>query len=258
MSAIPFSRLAGAASKEDLDQKQAALRVAEEQVASAREASTQTRAILGLTSNSDDATQLHDLPETYAGVRYAMTTVQQTLDTLGIHFQLSSARTSGLMEQLSKLSVASLTEEVPAVKAAKAKVEQAKAVLGGPAFSPGNPYENPAIMQAQKELEQAELDLSYTVIKAPIAGYVNRRSVNPGNQVAPGQNLLAILPLTDVWIDANFKETQLRHLCIGQQVEIRVDAYPGKVFHGRVAGFQRWDGRCSILIAARERHGQFR
>ncbi len=247
----------GAASKEDMEQKQAGLRVAEEQVAAAREAVGQTRAVLGLTSGSETKEQLNDLPETYVGVRYALSMVQQTLDQLGVPIQITSMRTKAIAEQLSRLSIPTLVEEVPSVKVAKARVEQARAILGGASFSPKNPYDNPAVVQAQKELEQAELDLSYTVIKAPIAGYVNRRSVNPGNHVQPGQMLLAILPLQDVWIDANFKETQLEHLRIGQHVDIFVDAYPDRVFHGRVAGFSAGTGAALSLLPPENATGNF-
>jgi membrane fusion protein, multidrug efflux system len=247
----------GAVSKEDMEQRQAALRVAEEQVAAAREAVGQTRAVLGLTAGSETKEQLQDLPETYVGVRYALSMVQQTLNQLGVQFQVTSMRTTALAEQLSRLSVPTLVEEVPAVKMARARVDQARAVLGGASFSPNRPYDNPAVVQAQKELEQAELDLSYTVIKAPIAGYVNRRSVNPGNHVQPGQMLLAILPLQDVWIDANFKETQLEHLRIGQHVDIYVDAYPNRVFHGRVAGFSAGTGAALSLLPPENATGNF-
>jgi membrane fusion protein, multidrug efflux system len=246
-----------ASSREDLDQKEAALRVAEEQVTAAREAVAQTSALLGLSGSSESSDQLRDLPETFAGVRYALSMAQQTLDQLGVPIQLTSMRTTAIMEQLSRLSVPSLMEEVPAVKMAKARVEQAKAVLGGPSFSPNNLYDNPVVVQAQKELEQAELDLSYTVIKAPIAGFVNRRAVNPGNRVQPGQMLLAILPLHDVWIDANFKETQLEHLRIGQHVDIHVDAYPDRIFHGRVAGFSPGTGAALSLLPPENASGNF-
>src|SRR5581483_10024809 len=103
----------------------------------------------------------------------------------------------------------------------------------------------PAVRQAQAKLEaakhdlaQTELNLRYTDIVANIDGVVTRRNANPGNYVQAGQNLMAIRSLSDVWVDANFKETQLRDLRIGQAVELHVDMYGGQhIFKGRVSGF---------------------
>lgn len=244
----------GAASKEMLDQRQAALRVAEEEVTTARESVKQTRALLGAAPGAED---LRELEEVYPGVRYALATAQQTLDQLGVPVQLLAMRTTAIRDNLARLNIAALQEEVPAVKMAKARLEQARAALGGAAFDPYKPYEHPSVVRAQKDLEQAELNLSYTVIQAPIAGFVNRRSVNPGNQVQPGQSLLALRPLQDVWIDANFKETQLDKLCIGQPVDLYVDAYPGRVFHGRVAGFSAGTGASLSLLPPENATGNF-
>ncbi|MHB1424468.1 MAG: efflux RND transporter periplasmic adaptor subunit [Gemmataceae bacterium] len=254
-----FSELAprGAASKEMADQKEAAHRVAEEQVHSAQELVRQTRALLGLTQDTETPERLQDLPETYPGVRYALSTAQQTLEQLGVPVQLLTMRTTAIRDQLARLNVPALAEEVPAVKMAKARVEQARASLGGASFTPSKPYDHPAVLEAQKELEQAELHLSYTVLKSPIAGYVNRRSVNPGNQVQAGQMLMALRPLHEVWIDANFKENQLDKLRIGQPVDLFVDAYPGRVFQGRVAGFSPATGAALSLLPPENATGNF-
>ncbi len=246
----------GAASKEMSDQKNAALRVAQEQVHAAHAVVKQTQALLGISADESEST-LADLVETYPGVRYALSTAQQTLDTLGISYNLLTSRTSAILTELNRLSMASLLQQAPAVQRALAHVQEARAALGGPAFNPSRPYEHPTVVQAQKELEQAELNLSYTVLKSPIAGYVNRRSVNPGNQVQVGQMLMAIRPLHEVWIDANFKENQIAHLRIGQPVDIFVDAYPGRVFHGRVAGFSPGTGAALSLLPPENATGNF-
>ncbi len=81
--------------------------------------------------------------------------------------------------------------------------------------------------------------------------------MNPGTFVSVGQPLLTIRPLSDVWIDANFKETQLADLRLGQKVEIYVDAYPGKVFHGRVAGFSPGTGAINSLLPPENATGNF-
>jgi membrane fusion protein (multidrug efflux system) len=89
------------------------------------------------------------------------------------------------------------------------------------------------VEQAQAELDQAELNLSYTKIVAPAAGIITRKSVEVDQNVSSGQNLLTLVSLEGLWITANFKETQLRHMTAGQPVEIEVDA-TGKTYHGKI------------------------
>ena len=89
------------------------------------------------------------------------------------------------------------------------------------------------VEQAQAQLDMAKLNLSYTKIVAPAAGIITRKSVEIDQNVAPGQNLLTLVSLEDLWITANFKETQLRQMVAGQAVEIAVDA-TGKTYHGKV------------------------
>ena len=81
-------------------------------------------------------------------------------------------------------------------------------------------------------MDQAKLNLRYTEIDAPFDGFVSKPTVNPGDYVTPGQSLLAVQSLRDVWVEANFKETAVTDLRIGLPVDIYVDAYPGKVFKG--------------------------
>ncbi len=89
------------------------------------------------------------------------------------------------------------------------------------------------VQQAKAQLDQAELNLSYTKIVAPVAGIITRKSVEINQNVSVGQNLLTLVSLEDLWITANFKETQLRHMAAGQQVQIHVDA-TGKDYKGRI------------------------
>lgn len=103
-----------------------------------------------------------------------------------------------------------------------------------------------ALDGAQARLRQAELNASYTKILAPQAGRVTRKSVEEGAFVSVGQPLLALVP-KDVWVVANFKETELRDMRPGQRAEIKVDAYPGKLL-GRVQSLQAGTGaRFSVL-----------
>ncbi len=94
------------------------------------------------------------------------------------------------------------------------------------------------VEQQRALLDQAELNLQYTTIVAPIDGVVGKKNVAIGQNIAPGQEMMAIVPLEDLWITANFKETQLQKMRVGQTVKIKVDAYDreytGKV--QRIAG----------------------
>lgn len=103
------------------------------------------------------------------------------------------------------------------------------------------------IAQAQAAVNQAELELSYTKIHAPQDGYVSKKAVVEGQLVQPDQALMSI-SLPGIWVIANFKETQIERMKIGQPVEIYVDAYPGATFHGRIESFQVGTGsRFSVL-----------
>jgi membrane fusion protein (multidrug efflux system) len=103
------------------------------------------------------------------------------------------------------------------------------------------------IRQYEAAVHQAELDLSYTTLYAPESGRVTRKSVEPGAYVQVGQTLFSIVP-DRVWVVANFKETQLRHMQPGQPATVRVDAYPDRVFHGHVDSIQAGSGaRFSLL-----------
>ncbi len=91
-----------------------------------------------------------------------------------------------------------------------------------------------AVQQAEARVEQAKLNLSYTHITAPTAGVVNKKNVEVGVNLSVGQDLMTIIPLTDLWVTANFKETQLEKMHRCQAVTLKVDAYGGRKFSGRV------------------------
>jgi membrane fusion protein (multidrug efflux system) len=101
--------------------------------------------------------------------------------------------------------------------------------------------------EARAALQAAELDLSYTTIVAPVAGRVTRRTARQGQYLQTGQIVLALVE-PGVWVTANFKETQLTHMSAGQDVDIAVDSYPGRTFHGRIDSIQAGSGaRFSLL-----------
>ena len=112
--------------------------------------------------------------------------------------------------------------------------------------------------QARHDLEQAELNLRYCDVVSEIDGVVTSRNVNPGNDVQAGQSLMAVRSLTEIWIDANFKETQLADLRIGQRVRCEVDMYGGrKEFEGRITGFTMGTGQTLSLLPPQNATGNF-
>jgi membrane fusion protein (multidrug efflux system) len=101
---------------------------------------------------------------------------------------------------------------------------------------------------AEADLAVAELNLEHCIVRAPIDGVVAKRSVEVGQIVQPGQPLLALVPLNDVWVVANFKETQLTRIRPGQPAEVRIDSFPGVVFSGTVNSISAGTGsRFSLL-----------
>jgi membrane fusion protein (multidrug efflux system) len=111
--------------------------------------------------------------------------------------------------------------------------------------------------QKQADLEFAELQLSYANVSAPAAGVVSRKSVEVGQFVQAGQPLLAIVEDGATWVVANFKETQVRKMRVGQPVEIEVDAYPKIVFHGKVESFAAATGARFALLPPDNATGNF-
>jgi membrane fusion protein (multidrug efflux system) len=109
----------------------------------------------------------------------------------------------------------------------------------------------------EAELRNAELQLSYTAITAPAAGQVAKKSVQPGQYVAPGQQLIAIVGSSELWIVANFKETQLDKIAPGLPVTIKVDAYPGKEFKGKVESLSSGTGAQFALLPPDNASGNF-
>jgi len=102
-------------------------------------------------------------------------------------------------------------------------------------------------LRKKADLDQARLNLEYTKIVAPVAGVVSDRTVEVGQNVAPGQELMKVIPLNDVWITANFKETQLRDMKVGQPITVEVDAN-GRKYRGKVDSIAGASGaRFSLL-----------
>ena len=114
-----------------------------------------------------------------------------------------------------------------------------------------------ALSHAQARQQLAEQDEQDTVIRAPITGIVGQRRVRAGQYVVPGQPLLAVVPVQQAYVVANYKETQLAHMRPGQPVEIRVDSFTGQPLHGRVASFSPASGNVFALLPSDNATGNF-
>jgi membrane fusion protein (multidrug efflux system) len=113
------------------------------------------------------------------------------------------------------------------------------------------------VAQRQADLEYAQLQLSYTIIAAPAPGFVAKKSVEVGQFIEAGQPLMAIVQEGDVWVVANFKETQLREMRVGQAVTVKVDAYPARTFHARVDSIASATGAKFALLPPDNATGNF-
>jgi len=113
------------------------------------------------------------------------------------------------------------------------------------------------VQQARATLAQAELNLQYATIKAPARGVISKKSLNPGQVVQPGQPLLALVQLDDVWVTANFKETQLKDVRPGQRATFKVDALGGRSFNGKVDSIAGATGARFSLLPPENATGNF-
>jgi membrane fusion protein (multidrug efflux system) len=237
----------GALPREDFDQRQQQLQVAEAQVKQAREEVTQVRVSLGLAPEPANGKALIDVPpdlnQNYSAVRGALADGMQTAAQLGLPLESVNLTPNQVLDKFHRLDengnidriLQDLIPRAPAVLQAKAELEQAR-----------------------HDLAQAELNLRYCDIVSEIDGVVTGRNVNPGNDVQAGQGLMAVRSLTEIWIDANFKETQLADLRIGQRVRCEVDMYGGKrEFEGRITGFTMGTGQTLALLPPQNATGNF-
>jgi membrane fusion protein (multidrug efflux system) len=113
------------------------------------------------------------------------------------------------------------------------------------------------IKQAQADIRAMRLQLSYTKITAPVAGVVSQKTIEPGQFVQPGQLLMSVVPLSNVWAVANFKETEIGHMRAGQRAIVAVDTYPGRKFYGRVDSIGAATGAKFSLLPAENATGNF-
>jgi membrane fusion protein (multidrug efflux system) len=144
-------------------------------------------------------------------------------------------------------------EAKAALDVAQKQVAAARVAVSGVA-----PAQHPAVLAAKADYLQAWLAARRNAIAAPVTGYVAKRSVQVGSRIAPGAPLLSIVPLDQLWIDANFKESELRDIRVGQPVVIEADMYGSDVkFHGKVQGLSAGTGSAFSLLPAQNASGNW-
>jgi membrane fusion protein, multidrug efflux system len=235
------------ASVEEFDTRRKELDVANAQVKQALENVYQARAALGLPAQPAESANLTDVPadldQTFSSVQEALAELRQGAAQLGV--------TASSWNMTPKQLVEEFYHRDPGGDINKIYAEIIKT-------APGLKQSEAKLMQAQRDLDDAKLNLRYCTIVAEIDGVVTRRNVNPGNNVQVGQSLMAIRSLRDIWVDANFKETQLHNLRIGQHVGIEADMYGSKhKFEGRISGFTFGTGSTLALLPAQNATGNF-
>jgi membrane fusion protein, multidrug efflux system len=233
------------ASRELYDQRQASLSIAQAGVIQALADANQIRVSLGLPAQPEDSADLDEVPpnldQTFSSVLQAQADLIRSAAELGVVHSYNQSPKQ-MLDEFEKLdggdinrTFDQLAAEAPTVKQAEAKLEAAK-----------------------RDLAIAELNLRYCDIVAEIDGVVTRRNVNPGNDVQVGQSLMAVRSLSEIWIDANFKETQLHDLRIGQAADLYVDMYGDRrVFKGRISGFTMGTGSTLALLPPENATGNF-
>lgn len=206
-----------------------AIRSAEAQLAQAQAA---------LHKAQDEYTRRENLSASGAVSKEELSTAQSALDT-------------------AKAGVASaeagLAQARSSQKAAQSNLAANEALIQG-----ANENSTPDVLVAEAKLKQAELDLERTVIKAPFDGVVSRRSIQVGQRVAPGTMLMIVVPVDQLYVDANFKESQLENVRVGQKAELTSDLYGKSVkYHGTVVGFSGGTGSAFALIPAQNATGNW-
>ncbi|EQA3384637.1 EmrA/EmrK family multidrug efflux transporter periplasmic adaptor subunit [Acinetobacter baumannii] len=148
---------------------------------------------------------------------------------------------------------AGLAQATSSRKAAESTLAANEALIQGVSET-----STPDVQVAQAHVEQAQLDLERTVIRAPVDGVITRRNIQVGQRVAPGTSMMMIVPLNDLYVDANFKESQLKKVRPGQPVTLTSDLYGDDVeYHGKVVGFSGGTGSAFALIPAQNATGNW-
>jgi membrane fusion protein (multidrug efflux system) len=237
----------GGIGKEELDERRQTVKVAEAAVDQALQAVYATRVSLGLPAQPPQGHDLSEVPpdleQRFSAVRQALGQLVESAAQFGYTPTSWTATPKQAIEEfyrqdpegnLDKI-LARIIPEAPGIKQAEAR-----------------------LLRARRDLDQAELDLRYCDLVSEIDGVVTRRNINPGNYVQVGQVLMAVRSLREIWVDANFKETQLADLRIGQRVRCEVDMYGRRrEFEGRITGFTMGTGQTLALLPPQNATGNF-
>jgi membrane fusion protein, multidrug efflux system len=245
--ALELEKTPGAIAQQDVDTREEALRTAEAQLQQGIQQVYQVRASLGLPIEPAKGKDLTDVPpdldQTFSSVRSALYQLLQIVAPLGI---IPSSYNLTPKQVIAEFYARDPTGNLDKI--------YAKIIKDAPAIK----FAQSQVMVAQSDLEQAKLNLSYCDILAEIDGVITRRQVNPGNNVVAGQSLMALRSLTEIWVDANFKETQISHIRIGQPADLDVDMYGSHhVFKGRVSGFTMGTGSTLAILPPENATGNF-
>lgn len=202
-------------------------------------------------ARADLSVQIADLAQQEAQVRVAEADLVQAKQDLARFLGTDPAAiTRQQLDQsqaTAKSSLAKLDSAKQAVEAGRAQIVSQRTRIDAAEAS---------VHQMRADVDSARLQLSYTEVVAPQAGKVTRRTVNLGNYVTPGEALVAVVP-DDMWVTANFKETQLAHMKVGQPVDVTVDAYPDKTLHAHVESVQRGTGSVFSSLPAENATGNY-
>ena len=215
-----------------------------ESEANAVKANRDVERLKGLLAKDEIAQQQYDAAvaaaaATTAGVESAKAQVIEAEASIKAAESRSSQARAGREQAGAELRTAQTAPQQ--VVASKARAEAAAA----------------RVSLAEVAVKQAELNLQRTSVKSPVTGIVSRKSVEPGQVIQPGQPLMTVIPLEQVWITANFKETQLKDMRVGQPVTIDVDAYGGREFNGKVESIAAATGSRFSLLPPDNATGNF-
>ncbi|MDR5813712.1 MULTISPECIES: EmrA/EmrK family multidrug efflux transporter periplasmic adaptor subunit [unclassified Caballeronia] len=165
-----------------------------------------------------------------------------------------------MVAQTGAVSQEEISHARDAVRGAQASLDAAQQELASNRSLTANTTiaDHPNVLASAAKVRDAYINFARNTLPAPVTGYVAKRSVQVGQRVSPGNPLMAIVPLNAVWVDANFKEVQLKHMRIGQPVELTADLYgSGVVFHGKVVGFSAGTGSAFSLLPAQNATGNW-
>ena len=231
----------------DVDNSRAAISGSEKQLAAARASLLQAEA--NNAKAQDDVKRYKQLVDKQEIAEQQYVQAVQTANATAAAVEVAAANVQadqdGVTQAQGKSDQAVAALESARTGPQQVRIQQSRAVAAAALAE-----------KSQEAVEQAQLNLNYTRIMAPVDGLIAKRSVQVGEYVAPGQQLLAVVPLEDIWVTANFKETQLKNVRPGQPVEIFVDAY-GRDYTGHVESIAGGTGAIFSLLPPENATGNY-